>query len=72
VLAFFALIALGAPDHEANPPSTLKVICNDGICTRFFEGGYFDSPRFLIALPLLAAAITVEVLSQRAKPRLKR
>ena len=67
VLAFFALIALGAPDYEANPPATLKVICTDGICTSFF-----DSPRFLIALPLLAAAITVEVLSQRAKPRSRR
>jgi len=72
VLAFFALVALGAPDYEANPPATLKVICTDGICTSFFEGGYFDSPRYLIALPLLAAAITVEVLSQRAKPRSRR
>ena len=71
-LGFFALVALVAPDHAANPPATLKVICTDGICTSFFEGGYFDSPRYLIALPLLAAAITVEVLSQRGKPRSRR
>ena len=71
-LAFFALVALGAPDHAANPPATLRVTCTDGICTSFFEGGYFDSPRYLIALPLLAAAITVEVLWQRGKPRSRR
>ena len=71
-LALFALVPLGAPDYEANPPAAISISCTDGVCTRFLEGGYFESPRYLIALPLFAAAITVEVLSQRAKPRSRR